>query len=167
MPKAVRGLGSVASKTRIWTAMSSAVQKFSQSPSAPETNPDILNEEVTTLLDSAIGPSAYTRDDELAEKVLQHFRYNLARMVDIAASVGAETIFITPASNLRDSRPFKSEHRPDLSEQDRRTIEGLLEGAQAAHAQGRLDESLTEIATAAALDPRHAQLAYLAGTASR
>lgn len=163
MPKAVRGLGSVASKTRIWTAMSSAVQKFSQSPSAPETNPDILNEEVTTLLDSAIGPSAYTRDDELAEKVLQHFRYNLSRMVDIAASVGAETIFITPASNLRDSRPFKSEHRPDLSEQDRRTIEGLLEGAQAAHAQGRLDESLTEIATAAALDPRHAQLAYLEG----
>ena len=163
MPEAVRGLGSVASKTRIWTAMSGAVQKFSQSPSAPENNPDILNEEVTTLLDSAIGPSAYTRDDELAEKVLQHFRYNLSRMVDIAASVGAETIFITPASNLRDSRPFKSEHRPDLSEQDRRTIEGLLERAQTAHAQGRLDESLTEIATAAALDPRHAQLAFLQG----
>ena len=163
MPEAVRGLGSVASKTRIWTAMSNVVQQFSQSPSTPESNPDILNEEVTTLLDSAIGPSAYTRDDELAEKILQHFRYNLTRMTDIAASVGAETIFITPASNLRNSRPFKSEHRPDLSEQDRRTIEGLLEKAQVAHAQGRLDESLTEIAAAAALDPRHAQLAFLQG----
>ncbi len=163
MPTAVRGLGSVASKTRVWTAMSSALERFSQSPSAPEKNPDILNEEVTTLLDSAIGPSAYSRDDELAEKILQHFRYNLSRMVDIAASVGAETIFITPASNLRDSRPFKSEHRPDLSEEDRRTIAGLLERAQAAHAQGRLDESLTEITVATALDPRHAQLAYLEG----
>lgn len=163
MPEAVRGLGSVASKTRIWTAMSSAVQRFSQSPSTPENNPDMLEEEVTTLLDSAIGPSAYTRDDELAEQVLLHFRYNLTRMIDIAASVGAETVFITPASNLRDSRPFKSEYRPDLSEQDRRTIEGLLEKAQIAHTQGRFDESLTEIATATALDPRHAQLAFLQG----
>jgi len=162
-PKAVRGLGSVASKTRIWTVMSRAVQQFSQSPAKPASNPDILNEEVTTLLDSAIGPSAYTRDDELTEKILQHYRYNLTRMVDIAASVGAEIIFITPASNLRDSRPFKSEHRPDLSQQDRRTIEGILEEAQVAHTLGRLDESLTEIAAAAALDPRHAQLAYLQG----
>ncbi len=163
MPETVRGLGSVASKTRIWTAMSRVVHQFSQRPSTPESSPDILDEEVTTLLDSAIGPSAYTRDDELAEKILLHYRYNLTRMVDIAASVGAETMFITPASNLRDSRPFKSEHRPDLSEQDRRTIETLLEEAQVAHVQGRLDESLTETAAAAAIDPRHAQLAFLQG----
>jgi tetratricopeptide (TPR) repeat protein len=163
MPKAVRGLGSVVSKTRIWTAMSTVARRVSDRPSAPVNNPELLNEEVTTLLDNAVGPSAYTRDDELAGKILQHYRYNLSRMIDIAASVGAETVLITPASNLRDSRPFKSEHRPDLSEEDRRTIAGLLERAQAAHAQGRLDESLTEITVATALDPRHAQLAYLEG----
>ncbi len=162
-PKAVRGLGSVAAKTRIWTAMSGAVRGFSDGPSSPENNPDLLKEEVTTLLDNTIGPSAYTRDDELAGKILQHFRYNLSRMVDIAASVGAETMFITPASNLRDSRPFKSEPTPGLGEQDRRSIEGLVEKARTAHAQGRLDESVEEITRATALDPRNAQLAYLEG----
>ncbi len=111
MPQAVRGVGSVAARNPDLDRHVGAVQRFSGAPAAPESNPDILNEEVTTLLDSAVGPSAYTRDDELAEKILAHFRYNLARMVDIAASVGAETMLITPASNLRDSRPFKSEHR--------------------------------------------------------
>jgi tetratricopeptide (TPR) repeat protein len=163
MPRAVRGLGSVASRTRIWTAMSTAVRQVSKRSSAPESNPDILEEEVTTLLDTAVGPSAYDRDDALAEKILQHYRFNLTRMVDIADSVGAETIFITPASNLRNSRPFKSEHRPDLSEEDRRTIEDHLARAQEAHAEGRLAESLAETSAAASLDPRHAQLAYLHG----
>jgi tetratricopeptide (TPR) repeat protein len=163
MPKVVRGLGSVVSKTRIWTAMSTVARRVSDRPSSPVNNPDLLNEEVTTLLDNAVGPSAYTRDDELAGKILQHYRYNLSRMIDIAASVGAETVLITPASNLRDSRPFKSEHRPDLSEEDRLTIEGLLERAQAAHAEGRLGESLAEVDEAAVLDPRYAQLAYLQG----
>ncbi len=163
MPRALRGAGAIAARTRIWTAMSAAVHRVSGPPSTPVSNPDILNEEVTTLLDSAVGPSSYTRDDELGEKILQHFRYNLARMVDIAASVGAETMLITPASNLRDSRPFKSEHRGDLQEVDRQRFEELVESAGRAHAEGRSDESLGKIEAAGAIDPRYAQLAFLQG----
>ena len=163
MPRALRGVGAVAARTRIWTAMSAGVQKFSGARRAPQSNPDILDEEVTTLLDNAVGPSAYTRDDKLAEKVLQHFRYNLARMVDIAASVGADTVLITPASNLRDSRPFKSEHRDDLADADRQLFDRLLESAGRAHTEGRAEESLVEIESAVTIDPRHAQLAFLQG----
>ena len=163
MPRAVRGLGTVASKTRIWTAMAGVVQRFSGSAAAPQDDPDILGPEVTTLLDNAVGPSSYTRDDKLTEKILQHYRYNLARMVDIAASVGAETILITPASNLRDSRPFKSEHRDDLDDLDRQRFETSLESAGRAHAEGRSDESMVEIENAATIDQRHAQLAFLQG----
>lgn len=163
MPRAIRGVGAVAARTRIWTAVSSVVRRLSGAPSEPTSNPDILSAEVTTLLDSAVGPDSYTRDDELAEKILQHFRYNVARMIDIATSVGAETVLITPASNLRDSRPFKSEHRDDLGETDRQRIDELVAGAGQAHADGRIDTALREIGEAAAIDPRHAQLAFLQG----
>jgi len=163
MPKAVRGMGAVAARTRIWTVMSSGIEKFSGAPTAPVSNPDILAEEVTTLLDNTVGPGAYTRNDELAEQILQHFKFNLARMVDIARSVGAETVLISPASNLRDSRPFKSEHRTDLGEQDRQRLDVLVNGAGRAHAEGRLEDALAEIELAVAIDPRHAQLAFLQG----
>jgi len=163
MPRALRGVGAVAARTRIWTALSAGIQRFSAGPAAPTSNPDILPEEVTTLLDSAVGPSSYTRDDRLAAKIFDHFGYNVARMVDIAASVGAETMLITPASNLRDSRPFKSEHRAGLAETDRQRIDELVADAGRAHAEGRIETSLREIDEAASLDPRHAQLAFLQG----
>ena len=41
-------------------------------------------------------------------------------MVDIARSVGAEVLLVTPASNLRHCAPFKSEHRAGLDEQQLR-----------------------------------------------
>lgn len=163
MPRAVRGLGGLASKTRIWTAMSRAIGSVAGSPSAPESNPDILDEEVTTLLDGAVGPTAYTRDDELSAKVMQHFRFNIARMVEIARSAGAEAVLVTPAANLADSRPFKSEHRADLSADELARFEAHVERARVARSEGRMDEAVTEIARAAAIDPRHAQLAFLQG----
>jgi len=163
MPRALRGVGAIAAKTRIWTAMSGVVQRFSGAPGTPQDNPDILDEEVTTLLDNAIGPSSYTRDDDLTEQILQHFRYNLARLVDIAASVGAKTVLITPASNLRDSRPFKSEHRDDLGDAERDDLDRLLDSARRAHEEGRIEDSLTDIGAAAAIDSRNAQLAFLQG----
>jgi len=163
MPRAVRGVGAIAAKTRIWTAMSSVVRSVAGSGSTPESDPDILDEEVRTLLDGAVGPGAYTRDDDLTRKVLQHYRYNLARMVDIATSVGAATVFITPASNLKDSRPFKSEHREGLSEAELERFNQLVEQARKTRAEGRLDDALVAIHGAAAIDPRHAQLAFLEG----
>jgi tetratricopeptide (TPR) repeat protein len=163
MPRMVRGVGGIASKTRIWTAMSGVLTRGSGARSVPETSPDLLEEEVTTLLDGAVGPSAYTRDDELAEKVLQHFRFNLARMVDIAASAGAATVFVTPASNLRDSRPFKSEHRAGLTESDIRRFDAAVEAARQLRANGTVEAAIAQILEAAAIDPRHAQLAFLEG----
>jgi len=163
-PRAVRGLGSVLSKTRLWSALSDVVGSTSGVTEGPEDNPDLLTEEVTTLLDGAVGPGAYTRDDELAGKILQHYRFNLARMAEIAASVDAGTVYITPAANLKDSRPFKSEHSADLAEAARRRFDELVEGARVARGEGRLAESMDQIIAAATLDPRHAQLAFLEGS---
>jgi tetratricopeptide (TPR) repeat protein len=162
-PRAVRGVGAVAAKTRVWTVVSAAVQAVKGGPAAPVASADLLDAEVRTLLDDAVGPRAYSRDDELADKALQHFRFNLARMVEIASSAGAATMLVTPASNLRDSRPFKSEHRDGLTESELARFNGLVDEARRQRAEGRLEDSLGSIAAAAAIDPRHAQLAFLEG----
>lgn len=163
MPRAVRGVGGIASKTRIWKAMSGVLMPDSGSRSTPETSPDLLEEEVTTLLDGAVGPSAYTRDDALADKVLQHYRFNLARMVDIADSAGAATVFVTPASNLQDSRPFKSEHRAGLTASETERFNSAVDAARQLRASGAVDGAIEKIREAAEIDPRHAQLAFLQG----
>jgi len=162
-PEAVRGLGSVVSKTRLWTAMSGLVHSVSGPPPAPEDSPDLLPEEVRTLLDDAVGPDAFTRDDELRDQVIQHFRFNLARMVDIALSAGSETLFITPASNLKDSTPFKSEHRENLAADEKTRFDELMDETRFAYSEGRFDDALARVGEAAAIDPRFASLAFLEG----
>ena len=80
---------------------------------------DELGDQVVTLLDHSVGPTEYTRDDTLRDQVIGHFRFNLARMIDIARSAGAEVVVVTPATNLRDCSPFKSESRSGLSGPER------------------------------------------------
>ena len=46
----------------------------------------VLPGEVETLLDDAMGPAAYTRDDSLAAQVVEHYRFNLGRIVETAPS---------------------------------------------------------------------------------
>ncbi|MCU0302767.1 MAG: tetratricopeptide repeat protein [Thermoanaerobaculales bacterium] len=162
-PRAVRGIGAVAARTRVWSVVSAAVHAVQGGPAAPVSNPNLLDAEVRTLLDDAVGPRAYTRDDELARKALQHLRFNLARMVEIASSVGAATVLVTPASNLRDSRPFKSEHRDGLTEGELARFNSLVDEGRRLRDEGRLEDSLRSIEDAAEIDPRHAQLAYLEG----
>jgi tetratricopeptide (TPR) repeat protein len=165
MPRALRGVGAVAARTRTWAALTSVLRPDPK-PAAEAAAADgrsILAPEVTTILDEAVGPAAYSRDDELAAKILQHYRFNLARMVDIAGSAGADILFVTPASNLRDSRPFKSEHRDALEPEEEQRFRSLVEAGARAHREGRMEISLEAVEAAVAIDPRHAQVAYLQG----
>jgi tetratricopeptide (TPR) repeat protein len=163
MPRVVRGIGAAAARTRTWAALASVLRpepKAGRPTSAP---PSVLEAEVKTMLDGAVGPGAYTRDDELSAKILQHFRFNLARMIDIASSAGAETLMVTPASNLRDCRPFKSEHREGLTEDQLARFDALVDEGGRARREGRFADSIAAVDEAVAIDPRHAQLAFLQG----
>jgi len=90
----------------------------------------VLPGEVETILENSIGPESYHRDDELKKQILRHYRFNLARCVDIAESAGAEVIFVTPASNLRDCAPFKSEHRDGFNDTDDKRWREVFEYAK-------------------------------------
>lgn len=125
----------------------------------------LLPVEVSTLLDREAGLDVYTRDDALRDDILDHFRFNLERMAQRARSAGAHMIFVTPASELRDCAPFKSEHGPGISEHDAERVQELLLAAFEAGVGGLHDEALARLSAAVSLDSRYALSQYLLGTA--
>ncbi len=126
---------------------------------------DLLPGEVDALLDNSIGPEAYRRDDALRQGVLAHFRFNLERIVAIARSSGAKVVLVSPASNLRDCAPFKSEVASRLTSAERRRLSSLLERGGRALAEGRSGVARETLDHAVAMDPRHAGARFLRGRA--
>jgi len=116
MPAPVQRLGTLAARSRAATVVKNGIEALTSGKPEQPAGQTLLQSEVVTLLDDSVGPSAYERDEELQEQVIEHFRYNLVRMIDVARSAGAEVLLISPASNLRSASPFKSEHREGLTE---------------------------------------------------
>ncbi|HYW78717.1 MAG TPA: tetratricopeptide repeat protein, partial [Thermoguttaceae bacterium] len=163
MPRVVRGLGAVVSHTRTYAALKQAVDMVGGQSSGNDNEPNLLAAEVDALLDHSVGPKDYHRDDVLRDQVIEHYRYNLNRMIDIAQSVGAKVVLVTPASNLRHCSPFKSEHRDELSAEQLERWQIAFESAKASHAAGQWSQSLAAIDEAAVIDDRYAHLHYLRG----
>lgn len=115
-PPVIRGLGSLASRTHLYAAAHWAVHATRAAPA--EVQRDTLESEVRTRLDRSVGPADFSRDDELRRQIVEHYRFNLARIVDTARANGAEVLFVSPAANLRDCTPFKSEHAADVAAND-------------------------------------------------
>ncbi|MHB8524119.1 MAG: tetratricopeptide repeat protein [Limisphaerales bacterium] len=165
LPQAVLGLGSLVSRSRLATVAKTAVEQLSHRQEKAKAQPSVLAGEVDTLLDHTVGPSAYTRDDRLRDQILEHYRFNLARMVDVARSVGAKVILITTASNLRDESPFKSEHRADVKADDLRRWQELYAAGRRNMGQGLYQKALAAFDEAAKIDDRYAELQFLRGGA--
>jgi len=126
-----------------------------------------LSGEVDAILDRSVGPDAYTRDDELRRQVLEHFRFNLERMIAIARRAGAEPILVVPASNRLDCSPFKSEFSADTSPEDRDRWWTLLDAGRGALDGGRYSDARTQFEQAVAIDPRRADSLFWLGRAHR
>jgi tetratricopeptide (TPR) repeat protein len=164
-PAVVQRISTWAARSRAATLVSNAIQSVASWWSEPVPTKTVLQSEVVTRLDNSVGPSAYTRDDTQRDQVLKHYRYNLLRMIDIANSVGAKVILITPASNLRGASPFKSEHKNGLPENELRRWEAQYQSARESLRQGAPAEALTALEQAATIDDRYADLHFLRGHA--
>ena len=127
--------------------------------------PELLPTEVDARLDSSIGLDAYTRDDALASAIALHFRANLERIVDTAARAGAELVLVTPAGNLADSAPFKSELSVGLSAEATRTFDEHLARGKAKLRSGDAGEAVTELSRAVGIDGRYAKARFDLGRA--
>lgn len=160
-PRAVRELQSLLSRTRTY----STLRRWTQSgdDAARISGSDLLPAEVDTILDHSVGPESYTRDDVWKQHVLDHYEFSLRRMAVIAQSNGAAILFVTPASNLRDFTPFKSEHRAGLSDEQLNLWLGHLQRASDAFSAREFEEALHHLETARQIDDRHARQHFLRG----
>jgi tetratricopeptide (TPR) repeat protein len=163
IPFEVKRVASLLARTRTWSAMKTSLQKLGISPRSSKEKPSRLAAEVNALLDKSIGTESYTRDDLLKKNILEHYRLSLEHMVEMAQSVNAQVIFVTPASNLKDSSPFKSEHSLDLGPMDRQHLKEMLTKATKEMEQKNLPAALQLVESATRLYPRHASLEYLRG----
>lgn len=159
-----RAIQGVLSRFRVTTLLKAVLlhPKAAAEPT-PTPNTNLLEADPVTLLEDVDGPLAYRRSELQREQVLAHFEFNLDRMIDIAQSVGAGILFITPASNLRDASPFKSELREDLDETARRRWKELYDQARQDLAAGRSTNALATLAQAAAIDDLPAGLHFVRG----
>jgi tetratricopeptide (TPR) repeat protein len=163
-PGMVKSTAALLARTRTWTAMSQLMKRLNILSSSKPDQRFRLTGEVDTLLEK-VGPDIYKRDDNLRNKILLHYRLSVKRMVDIAESVEAEVIFVTPASNLKDFSPFKSQHTEGLSESDVLRVENSLANARELIEESRWSEALVILDEALMIDPRFAELHYRRGKA--
>jgi tetratricopeptide (TPR) repeat protein len=124
---------------------------------------DTLAAEVETRLDSSIGLDAYTRDDALAAKVIEHFRFNLERIIERGRSSGAEVLLVVPAGNLADASPFKSETSKNISPLQEQQFYSAFDAGIAAFQSGALGQAHELLERAVSLDPRYAHAHYAYG----
>ena len=92
---------------------------------------DVLGSDVDAFLDYKDGIAAYHRDDNWRRRVITHFESNLERMVRLAQQHGVPIVVVRPPSNLADTMPFKSEHRSDLTDQERDLWNDTMQRARA------------------------------------
>ena len=95
--------------------------------------------------------------------VRRHFQQNLQDIAAIAQDAQAPIIFCSLGSNLRDSPPFASQHRPDLSEPARANWDQLYARAIAAETAGDYDLAVTSYLQTAKIDDTFADLHFRLG----
>ncbi|MDH3428033.1 MAG: hypothetical protein OEM23_06315, partial [Gemmatimonadota bacterium] len=154
-PEFVRDLGSLASRLRLYSLLSDVIY--------PEK--EVLETEVDAVLDNSVGPEDYHRDDPTRAAVLEHFRISLQRMTRIGQESGAEIIFVTPASNIRDFSPFKAEPSAGLDAARIDQVNLLKESITERLDNLEYEQAADLAAQALEIDPRDAELLFLHGRA--
>ena len=156
-PAALRRVTMIVGRTRTHSLLSSWLRAEDRTFKLPN--------EVDARLDHTVGPSDYHRNDQLREQILDHFEFNLARMVRTARRAGARVLLVVPAANVKDCAPFKSQHKSGLSADELETWSSHYDHGNALHAAGKPDEALLAYEQAADIDDRYAELHYRMGQA--
>lgn len=153
LPEFVLKLSGLASHLRIYSLLHNIF--FDQQ--------DLLSEEVKPILDNSVGPKDYHRDDQLRSVVLKDYENSLRNIVNLGEKAGAKTILVTPASNLQDFSPFKSESNSELTEPDIQKITMLKKNINSAIDKKNYEQAAVIAKQAVDISNRDADLLYQYG----
>ncbi|MCH8149945.1 MAG: SGNH/GDSL hydrolase family protein, partial [Planctomycetes bacterium] len=159
---AMRGVLEQVSRLRTFTLLREVGLRLVGDASGETPGRPILKTEVEALLDYRGGLEMYHRDDAWRRDVVQHFRYNLRRMVAMAHDAGAPVVLVNPVCNLRDSPPFKAQHRDGLTPEERRRWSELWSSAEQ-HYASDMQKAAALLRRAVEIDPLHAGAHYQLG----
>lgn len=103
-------------------------------------------------------------NDPRLDVVHENFAANLRDIVGVAAGAGAKTLLCTVVSNLKDSPPFLSLNRPDLTEAERPAWEAAFHAGKLAWKLNETAAARRHLEDAWRLDPQYADTAFMLGS---
>lgn len=116
-----------------------------------------LADDVDTILDKTVGPTSYQRDVHQRQQIIEHFEFNLSRIVAISQQAGVPVVLITPASNIQDCSPFKSQHADQFVGESLESWTQLYERARLLERNGDSEQALLEYDRLITFDPEFAE----------
>ena len=144
----------VARESWLWLQGRSTRQLLQQRPT--------LGQEADAMLEYRDGLRQYHRDETWRRQVVEHYAYNLRRMLQSARRAGVPVLLVNPVSNLRDCPPFKSQHRAGLTKlQADQFDRWLAAGRRLLESDPR--RALPLIQQAVELDDQYAEAWFLLG----
>jgi tetratricopeptide (TPR) repeat protein len=102
-------------------------------------------------------------DDGRLETTYAHFLLNLGDIGKVAKQSGADVLLCTVGVNLKDSPPFASLHRPDLSAAERTSWEAAYQSGAEQEAGGAYAAATEYYLQAAGVDATYADLQFRLG----
>jgi tetratricopeptide (TPR) repeat protein len=99
-------------------------------------------------------------DSPRMQPAYENFADNLREIVDAARASGAHVLLSTVATNLRDSAPFSSLHRPGLAPDALKSWSALVQHGAELEASHSFAEALKLYISAAQIDDQYAELAF-------
>ncbi len=141
-----------------------AIRYLMRGPADRDARPVAVTEmasEVDALLDYQNGLDDYHRDAPWRQPVIEHYRFNLAQMVQHAQAAGVPIIIMRPVVNLLDCPPMKFETRSDLELADKQRFEAAWQAAQDNSQDVQIAKQHLQIAYA--IDSQHAGVNFFLG----
>ena len=143
---AIRALQAL-KRTRLWQLLDSSLAEVQSS----DAKADLEWQGMQMFVDNGVA-----EDDPRMSAVYEHFEDNLRDIVDTLHAKGMHVVLSTVPVNLRQSAPFLSIGRDDLSASDEAKLAALRERAEAQALNGRWREAQDLWQQAIALDAGHA-----------
>ena len=143
---AIRALQTL-KRTRLWQLLDSALSEVQSS----DAKADLEWQGMQMFVDNGVA-----EDDPRMSAVYEHFEGNLRDIVDTLDAKGMHVVLSTVPVNLRQSAPFLSVSRDDISAGDETKLTALRERAELQALNGRWREAQDLWQQAIALDAGHA-----------